>query len=154
MPVQLIHPAIVHFPIVFVLSLFAVDSFALARGLPLTSGTELGRASMVLAAFAALFAILAFVFGDQAYDIARAAGTSVVVLEPHEELGTITAVAVIIWGVLRGFIYWRGFSLNGSRSGIVVFADFVLVGLILITAFYGGQLVYEHGIAVMTSKGA
>jgi uncharacterized membrane protein len=153
MPIQLIHPAAVHFPIVFVLSLFAVDGFALARDLPLTSHSGLGRASIVLVIFAGISAIVAYVFGDQAFDIARASGTKLSVLEAHEEMGTATATAVAVWGLLRGFAFWRGLSISGARSGAVVLVELVLVGLILTTAFYGGQLVYEHGVAVTTHRG-
>lgn len=152
MPIQLIHPAVVHFPIVLVLLLFAVDIYALVRGVPLTSQTCLGRASMVLATCAAIFAIVAFFFGDQAYDIARAAGVKLSVLEAHEEMGTMTTVAICSWVVLRGLAFWRGMSISGRRAGAAMLAEFVLVGLVLTTAFYGGQLVYEHGVAVTIQR--
>ncbi|MEZ5924024.1 MAG: DUF2231 domain-containing protein [Hyphomicrobiaceae bacterium] len=149
MPIQLIHPALVHFPIVFVISLLAVDVYAVWRGVPLTPHSGLGRASIILTALAALSAIAAFIFGDRAFDIALAAGTPEAVLEPHEQMGTMTTAFIAGWAVLRGLAFWRQLAIGTLLAGGVVLAEVVLVGLILTTALYGGQLVYEHGVGVI-----
>ncbi len=153
MPLQLIHPAVVHFPIVFIISLLAVDSFALVKGVPLTGDTSLGRTSIVLAASAAIFAIIVYFFGDQAFDIALAAGTPDSILEPHVKMGTVTAAAIAVWGLLRGAGFWRGLSVQGGWTALVVLVEVVLVVMVLGTAFLGGQLVYDHGVAVSAKLG-
>lgn len=153
MPLQLIHPAVVHFPIVFIISLLAVDAFALVKGIPLTGDTSLGRASVILAASAAIFAIIVYFFGDQAFDIARAAGTPERILDPHVEMGTATAASIVLWGSLRGVGFWRGLSVRGGRTALVVLVEVVLVVMVITTAFLGGQLVYDHGVAVAAKLG-
>jgi uncharacterized membrane protein len=148
MQLERIHPAIVHFPIVFVITLFVVDLAAALRARSLSAGTSWGNPSALLAGAAGVFAFLAFLFGDQAYDIALAAGTPEGLLESHEGLGTFTAFAVLGWAVLRAIAWWRRVDLGGNRAWGVVAADAVLVGCIVTTAWLGGGLVFDHGIAV------
>ncbi|MEZ5799671.1 MAG: DUF2231 domain-containing protein, partial [Nitratireductor sp.] len=154
MRIELLHPAIVHFPIVLAISLLAVDGTATFRGAALTRGKALGNLAAVISVTAAIFALLAFALGDQAYDIAVAAGAPGEPLEMHEELGTMTALAILGWGALRAFGWWRAIPISGARSWIVTAIDGVLAVLVVLTAWYGGQLVYDFGVAVTRATGA
>ena len=149
MRLELFHPMIIHFPIVLVLCLFAVDSVAAMRGRPILGRGGMADASAALAVAAGLSALAAYALGDQAFDIARtSAQAPMSLLEMHEEFGTFTAFAIAAWGLIRAAAWWRRTAPNsGLRSGAIV-VDAMLVAAVLATAWYGGALVYDHGVAV------
>lgn len=146
-----IHPAIVHFPIVLVLCLFTIDFVAATKGQSLARGSRYGDISTVFAVAAALFAALAYFFGDQAYDIAVAANAPAGPLEVHEELGTITAAAIGLWGLVRLAMWWRNARFATWAPWGVVAVEIVLCLLLFTTAYFGGRLVYDYGVAVSLS---
>lgn len=154
---ELIHPMIVHFPIVLVICLFALDAYAAAR--VRTAGADgadgaVGNAAVILAAAAGVFALVAYMFGDQAYDIAVAAGRAPAsVLEMHQDLGSTTAFAIAAWAVVRIFLWWRQVRFGSSLRLALAGVDGLLVAAVLVTAFYGGRLVYDYGVAVSIAGG-
>jgi uncharacterized membrane protein len=91
-----VHPMLVHFPIVFFLTLAVVDTIATVRGRPVTGRSSLGHASTGLAVLAALFAIAAFLFGDMALEFAESNGFASEVAELHEHLGMASAAAFTV----------------------------------------------------------
>jgi uncharacterized membrane protein len=99
--IQHIHPMIVHFPIVFFLTLAGVDIIALLRGDSVTARSAWGFVSTSLAVLAAVSAIVAWIFGDMALEFAEAGGFSSDIAETHEGLGTTTAIAFAVWALLR-----------------------------------------------------
>lgn len=143
-----IHPVIVHFPIVFFLSLVAFDTVTAVRGAPLAGRTSTGNISTGLALLAGLSAVVAFAFGDLAYDIARSAGYNETQLEIHEELGTWTAILLATWAVVRAYIWWRGAALVNRVRLAVLGIEFGGAALIITTAYFGGYLVYDLGVNV------
>jgi uncharacterized membrane protein len=147
-PIEQIHPLVVHFPIVFVLTLAFVDLVFVVRGMPVHDHSTTGNLSTAVATLAAISAAVAFVFGDLALDVALANGTPLVVLERHEELGHVTAAVVFGWGLLRTLVWWRRVDLKRTLSLIIVFLELGIAALIVTTAYFGGQLVYEHGIGI------
>lgn len=154
MRLELVHPMVIHFPIVFAISLFALDSFALVRGQSLSARSPFGKASAVLAIAAGISAGIAFVFGDRAYDIALAVGkVPHAVLETHQDLGMMTALALGGWAVVRALAAWQSIEFGGLGRLIVVAVQGVLVVVVLATAWFGGQLVYDHGVAVVIQSG-
>ncbi len=70
-PIQHIHPMLVHFPIVFFLSLAAFDVIALARGVNVTGRSWAGTVSTVLALLAGASAVATWFFGDMALSVAE-----------------------------------------------------------------------------------
>src|SRR5262245_50926775 len=102
-----IHPVLVHFPIVFFLTLAVVDMIAGLRGSTVTGRTALGNLSTGLAAAAGIFAMAAYFFGDAALEIAEDGGFHSDVAEIHEGLGTFTAFAFLAWALIRAFLWWR-----------------------------------------------
>jgi len=148
-----IHPMIVHFPIVFVLMLAAFDLVAMSRGADLTSRSTTANISASLAVLAGLSAIIAFVFGDIAYDTAVARGFPEARLEMHEGLGTWTAIVVAVWAVVRIALWWRGRRMMRNFSVGIAGAEVVGACLVLATAYFGGQLVYEFGVNVAHAAG-
>ncbi|MBG1231497.1 DUF2231 domain-containing protein [Aestuariivirga litoralis] len=147
-PVQHIHPMIVHFPIVLVFLLLGFDTIASFMGKSITGRTVAGNLSLTLALLAAASAIAAFVFGGMALDVAESTGFHSDVAEMHESLGTAVAVAFTAYAVVRALLWWLNVRLTGASA--FTFAIVALVGCALVsaTAFYGGQLVYELGVNV------
>ncbi len=96
---------------------------------------------------AAAGAIAAAIFGDQALDIAREAGVPMAQMEGHEELGTLSAWLLAGMAALNTF-FFRKQSMSKPLSLAVLFGGIVLLILLLTTAWFGGQLVYELGINV------
>ncbi|MGB7302270.1 MAG: DUF2231 domain-containing protein [Burkholderiaceae bacterium] len=153
LPMEQIHPLVVHFPIVFIWILAVFDAAALWRGGFTHGRSAASNVSTGLAVSAGLFAALAFIFGDLALDIAKDNGVAAQLLETHEELGHWAAGTLAAWAVVRSVLWWRK-STFGVASGItIVTIEFALAGLIVATAYFGGQLVYEYGVGVNGGNG-
>tara|TARA_R110002074_G_scaffold392787_1_gene578570 strand:+ start:79 stop:540 length:462 start_codon:yes stop_codon:yes gene_type:complete len=148
LPIEQFHPLVVHFPIVFVLVLAAFDLVAVWRGQPLSGRGAIANVSAGLAFSAGLAAAAAYVFGDLAFDVALAKGTPLAVLETHEELGSIVAALLVAWGLVRAFIWIRSVSLSRRLGWGIVAIEIAAAALIITTAYFGGQLVYDFGVGV------
>jgi uncharacterized membrane protein len=143
-----IHPMLVHFPIVFVLSLAILDTVAALRGVPVTGRGGIGNISTGLALLAGLFAIATYIFGDMALEFAEAGGFHNDVAEIHETLGEATAAAFAIWAVVRLVAWWRNAKLRGGSAILLSLVELAGAGVVMATAYYGGQLVYDLGVNV------
>jgi len=152
-PIQHIHPILVHFPIVFFLTLAAVDVIATARGKVMTGRGALGNVSSGLAVLAGGFDIVTYIFGGMALDLAESGGFHSDIAETHESLGSFTAIAFAIWAAVRVFLWWRDIRLNQGISAVVSLVEIAGAGLVLGTAYYGGQLVYDLGVNVAHAAG-
>jgi uncharacterized membrane protein len=147
-PVQHIHPLIVHFPIVFFLSLVAIDIIATFRGNSVTSRTALGHLSTGLAILSAGAAATAFFFGGMALDVAESAGFHSDIAEMHEALGEKTAIAFCIWAAIRCALWVRNQKLVTPLAAAIPLMEIAGAALVVATAYYGGQLVYDLGVNV------
>jgi uncharacterized membrane protein len=93
-------------------------------------------------------AYLAAFFGDVALDAAIGKGFSSAPLERHEEMAMATlTVFSLLAGVLLAAI-WRKIPLERRRAWYFVTAAAVGIGLLLVTAYFGGELVYRIGVNV------
>lgn len=147
-PVEHIHPMIVHFPIVLVFIMVAFDLLATVFGYSVSGRTACGNVSTGLAVLAAISAVIAFVFGGLALDHAEAAGFSSEVAEIHESLGGYVAMALVAWAVIRAVFWFRDWRVVGGQA--LVFPAVAIAGAVLVsaTAYYGGQLVFDLGVNV------
>jgi len=143
-----IHPMLVHFPIVFFLSLAALDTIATLRGVPVTGRGGIGNVSTSLALLAGLFAIATYIFGDMALEYAEASGFHSDVAEIHESLGLATAAAFAIWAIVRVVAWWRNSRLSGGGAFVLSLVELAGAGIVIATAYYGGQLVFNLGVNV------
>ncbi|TPJ54757.1 DUF2231 domain-containing protein [Mesorhizobium sp. B2-6-4] len=146
-PVQHIHPMLVHFPIVLIYTLAVIDLVALARGNAVTRRSGAGTISTFVALAAGVFAIGTWFYGGLALDHAEAAGFSSDIAEIHESLGGITAFAFLIWGIVRLALWVRNRELGPAAIAVPVIE---IAGAVLVTttAYYGGLLVYDLGVNV------
>jgi uncharacterized membrane protein len=147
-PVQHIHPMLVHFPIVFVFVLALFDVVATLRGATVTGRTTAGHVSAAIAVAAALSAILAMVFGGMALSHAEAGGFSSDIAEIHEGLGEAVAITLGLWAAIRAFLWWRDMRLSGFASAVVPSVAVIGAVLVTATAYFGGELVYQLGVNV------
>ncbi len=147
-PIQQIHPLAVHFPIVFFMSLAGLDLYARLKNVPLDGRGAISNLSAGLALLAGVSAIIAFLFGDMAMEMAEAAGASESQTGLHEMLGSVTGIVLAIWGAIRVFAWYRKIALNQAKTLAIVVIELLLAVLIITTAYYGGQLVYDYGINV------
>jgi len=143
-----IHPMLVHFPIVLLLIVVAVDFVALRRNDDLAGNQTLPNIALVVLVIGALAAIAAASFGDIAMDEAIDKGFSKVSLEEHEDLG-FTTMWIFIGLTVARLVAWRvHFSLTAWRGWTLFIAGVVGAGILLLTAYHGGHLVYELGVNV------
>lgn len=147
-PTAHIHPILVHFPIVFFLCLAALDTIAGLRGIPVTGRSGAGNASTGLALLAGGFAVVTYIFGDMALEIAEAGGFHSDVAEIHEQLGGITMGAFAAWAVIRALLWFRNVKLRGGLAALLPMIEIAGAALVVATAYYGGQLVYGLGVNV------
>ncbi len=150
-PIEHLHPMILHFPIVLAFLLIMLDGYALARGIPLDGRGAYATFSLVTAVLAGISALVTMMAGDMALDVALSRGVPETLLETHEGLGTTTAIVLAAWAALRVLARWRNIPLGGQRKSGIVVAELAIAGLISVTAFYGGALVYQHGVNVIAS---
>ncbi len=148
LPIEQLHPIVVHFPIVFFLTLAALDIFALIRNAALDGRGAIANLSAGLAVLAGLAAVVAYSLGDEALEVAVASGVPEASLETHELLGTTSAIMLAVWGLARAYIWWRQLPLGKARAGGIVLVELAISLLVILTAYYGGQLVYELGVNV------
>ncbi|MCB9992161.1 MAG: hypothetical protein H6873_00735 [Hyphomicrobiaceae bacterium] len=147
-PLQHIHPMIVHFPIVFLLSLLVFDTAAALFSVPVTGRSPAGHLSAGLAVLAALFAMVAIYFGDQALSFAEANGFESDIAEIHEHLAIYTSYALIAWALVRGFLWWRNVRFTGLWRFAVPAVELAGAAAIIVVAYFGGQLVFDLGVNV------
>ncbi|GAB2175764.1 DUF2231 domain-containing protein [Dongia sp. agr-C8] len=151
--IQHIHPILVHFPIVFFITLAVVDLVAAARGRIITGRGGLANLSLGLALAAGAFAIGSYFMGDAALEFAESGGFHSDIAEMHEALGEATAVAFAIWAVIRLGLWWRDLRLTGAGALLVSLVEVAGAALVTTTAYYGGQLVYDLGVNVAHAAG-
>lgn len=147
-PVQHIHPMLVHFPIVLIFLLAGFDLVATFLGYSVTGRTATGNASAGLAVLAALAAIATYYFGGLALDFAEAGGFSSDVAEIHESLGGMVAIAFTVWALIRAFLWFRDIRIARPVAFVFPLVAIAGVGLVVVTASYGGQLVFNLGVNV------
>jgi uncharacterized membrane protein len=147
-PIEHIHPMLVHFPIVLIILLAAFDLIAALRGVQLAGRTCAANVATTITVLAAMFAVAAFFFGGMALDHAEAGGFHSDVAETHEYLGSIVAMALSAWGVVRLFLWWRNQSLSTGVTLLLPLVSIGIAALVLTTAYFGGQLVYQQGVNV------
>ncbi|HKJ77195.1 MAG TPA: DUF2231 domain-containing protein [Gammaproteobacteria bacterium] len=139
-----LHPILVHFTVA--LTATAVGLFIVAR---LLRGHTLGRElqtvarwDLWLAALATLFTVAAglYAYGTVTHDAPA-----------HEVMNTHRNWALTTLAVLLGMAAW-GWVQRGreAASGPFLGGAVLLLLLVLTTAWFGGELVYRHGIGVMS----
>ena len=149
--IALIHPMLVHFPIVLLIAAFVMDIILLSLKKDLTSRQCLPMVALAALILGTLAAVLAAIFGDMAFDKAVSLGFPSGPIETHETMAVITITVFGLYCLWRLLALWRKYPLRGRIGWISVLPGMVGVVLLIITAYYGGELVYHFGVNVATS---
>jgi uncharacterized membrane protein len=146
--IALIHPMLVHFPIVFLITAVALDIIVLAAKKDLAGRNGLPLIALSALLLGTLSAGVAAIFGDIAFDQAASLGFPPDPIETHETLALITIAVFSLYCLLRLLVLWRGRSLRGGIALISALPGMAGVVVLIITAYYGGELVYHFGVNV------
>lgn len=139
------HPAFVHFPIAFV----TAAGFLVVIGLSFKQ-QPWAKQCLVFGRWmlwaAAIFAVIAAVFGWFAFNSVKHDDPGHVAMLEHRAWAIATLLLLV---VLAGWDAWR------NRAGALPtwwFASAMIVAwaLVLTTAWHGAELVYRHGLGVMS----
>jgi uncharacterized membrane protein len=147
-PVELIHPMIVHFPLALFPAAIALDLWILARGGDLAARQPLPQIALATYVMATLLALAAVLFGSIAFDAALARGFPEAALEAHEEVASWAFYIFAGITAIRLFVYFRGVSMTRLRGGAVALASVAAYAVMLLAAYRGGELVYSLGVNV------
>lgn len=140
---HLLHPAVVHFPIALLLAGGAARALCAWRRAP----AWLEEASTWLLWAGAALAWAAVGLGHLAEDKAPHVPTAWKVLEAHEDAAWWTAGWFTALGVAVFWLRRRGWPWPQARPA--VFALWLLgCAMLLRTAYFGGELVFRHGMGV------
>lgn len=137
------HPIVVHFSVALLLTATALLAWSLARGRTSVDQTAVvaGRLVLWIGIVAILLTIAA---GLQAYYSVGHDGPSHAAMTDHRNWGLGALVAFLITGALS----W------GRRKSSLPVRDVVLLlassGILLVTAYKGGELVYRYGVGVQS----
>lgn len=139
-----LHPLFVHFPIALVSlsALFHIAAIAIRSQSCATHCANLAHTTLWLGALAALPTVF---FGWQAFNSVNHDDASHAAMLVHRTwaLGTLAALVV-----LAGWDVWRN-KIDAIPSKLSVIAVIGVWGMVTVTAWHGGELVYRHGLGVM-----
>lgn len=139
------HPVLVHFSIsLFIVSAlaFVVAGFAKTYNIKYAARTY-GRVSLWLAFIAILLTVAA---GFQAYNTVTHDGPS------HESMKIHRNWAFSVLALVTVLFFWSIYYVKKQREESGIFTALGIIGIVLvvITAWWGGELVFRHGLGVMS----
>jgi uncharacterized membrane protein len=134
-----LHPKLVQFPLVLLLSGLVFDAIGLVR-----RDRRFGWAAAILSGAGTVFLLVAFICGIYAEIWAGRAGVPQDAIEWHEFLANVAS-----WGFVI-LTAWRLLIGDGRRRQLIAYTSIGLCFYVLLvaTAYYGGQLVFSYGAAV------
>jgi|GEM_PF-737368 len=134
------HPMLVHFTV----ALFSVSALLYLAGLILKKSNLLivARWNLWIGALATILTVIA---GFDAYNSIPHDGPLHAAMTDHKQWALVTA------SIFGGLALWALFKHRGAKTVGVVFVSLILVaaGLLAVTGYKGGEVVYRHGGGVM-----
>jgi uncharacterized membrane protein len=138
-----LHPAIVHFPIALLIVSVVLDGCGV--GFRRASLTQAGFYTLMIGSLAATAAVLS------GPEHAAKDAASVTILHRHELFAALTVLCCLI---LVGMRLGNAEGLYGTGAVGYLALGGVLIVCIVLTGYFGGQLVYDHGVGVAQLQGA
>ncbi len=144
-----LHPVVVHFPIALLLTAALFDSACLVFRRYLW----LDRAATALLILGGIGLGAAYLTGERAKELAAPVTENAQgIIAEHENLALLTLGAAAASLLFKLLVTWLGRHDLRVQLGIFRLLALVLVFgtvfLLVLTAYHGGQLVYDHGIGV------
>jgi uncharacterized membrane protein len=141
------HPIILHFPIALLTVAVAADAVALVGRR--YSWQPAIYALLVAGTVGALGAVISGNADAAAYRDTELAGA----IQDHEDLGTATFLLflIMVLGRLPGILRPRQ---HGRSKWLWLATGLLGVGLLYLTSYHGGELVYEQGVGVQVGAAA
>jgi uncharacterized membrane protein len=139
---HLFHPAVVHVSVAFLVVGGVVEIWGLLRHHPGAS-----RFGVVLVVIGTLSLVPSLVTGYLAANTITLPEGTRSLLDAHERNGWI------LFGLFGGMLFWRAFAGGEPSSAQRPFYVAVLVVAVLFTAYnalLGGEMVYLHGVGVLS----
>jgi uncharacterized membrane protein len=136
-----IHPIFVHFPIALLTLSLVFEMLFLVR-----SELEFSRVGWWLHMAGTLGLLLSVATGLRAVSDVRLSLGAADIIEYHQQ------IALLVTGLFTGLLLWRiGVRTTLPQNGRAMYVAAFAAGLILmwLGAWYGGELVYRHGVGVM-----
>lgn len=138
LPMESVHPLLVHFPIALLLTALLLDGLAIVLKRPTIHRVALWNLTLgTLGAGAAVWS------GYQAADIAKHTFEIHQVMELHRKLGITT---LILGALVVAWRLWKHDQLGGCARLLALLAMLGMTGTLTYGAHLGGRLVYEFGV--------
>ncbi len=144
MEINLWHPVVNHFTIALII--FGVFLDIIAK---LFRNEKLHFAAWLNLLFGATAGVFTIITGLIAEDHIRQSEVVYGILEKHETIGFVILGLVVIMLMWRFFL--RG-KFPGRGAAFYILLSVSMVILITINGFYGGEMVFKHGVAVGTKS--
>jgi len=138
LPMESVHPLVVHFPIALLLTALLLDGAAVACKRP-----GLHRVALWNLALGTLGAGVAVWTGHRAAEVAKHTFEIHQVMELHRKLGLATLILGSVVVAIR--LLRRDRLGRGGRAATTLFM-LTMVGTLVFGAHLGGRLVYEFGV--------
>jgi len=139
---MILHPAIVHFPIALLIASVVLDAFGV--GFRRASLTQAGFYTLIIGSLGATAAVLS------GPEHAAKDAAALTILHRHELFAALTVLCCLI------MVGMRLGNVEGL-FGAVVFGylalGIALIVCIVLTGYFGGQMVYDHGVGVSQLQG-
>jgi len=139
-----LHPLVVHFPIALLTLAAFCEIFARLSG-----RESLRTTAYWNLVFGAIFAAVAVATGLFAENQAPKTGSVHEAVESHEFSAFITLALfaiIFLWRVVREGEFYKKFSMIFLCAMIVAWFS------LAVTSYYGGELVYKHGVGAAKQK--
>jgi uncharacterized membrane protein len=138
-----LHPKLVQFPLVLLLAGLSFDACGLFARSP-----RCHFAGRVLSTVGVFFLLLAFVCGIYAEIWAGRAGIPQEQIEWHELFANVASWTFV------ALTAWRIFLKDDKRRALAIYTGVGLCAyaLLVVTGYFGGQLVFEYGAAVVGGR--
>ncbi len=131
-----LHPKLVHFPIALLITALLLD--ILSRMFKRESWYHAAITLFVVAAFSSLAALFSGLWEEDRLHLEHP------LLEKHE-LAAFCTVAITWLGMLMLFLTRKHLLL---RRTMITFVLLIAVIAVVVTAHWGGEMVYEYGVGV------